>query len=137
MADNCFHSSIEGAQHGAKSLEKFLDYARKSGAAGADFLLSLTEHTLDIAAETKAVPVLIPATHGDMESLLRAADLAEKRGIKAILDPVIDPIHFGFMASFFPMRCERISFLPAWVSKYHAPDLLSSGIGIGKPSVPT
>lgn len=30
-----FHSSIEGAQHGAKSLADFLVYARKSGASGA------------------------------------------------------------------------------------------------------
>ena len=72
---------------------------RRGGAAGADFLLSLTEQTLDIAAGTAAVPVLIPATHGDMASLLRAAEAAERRGIKAILDPVIDPIHFGFMTS--------------------------------------
>jgi sugar phosphate isomerase/epimerase len=35
MAQNCFHPSIEGAQHGAKSLADFLAYARKSGAAGA------------------------------------------------------------------------------------------------------
>ncbi len=35
MAENCFHPSIEGAQHGAKSLPQFLDYAKKSGAAGA------------------------------------------------------------------------------------------------------
>lgn len=35
MAQNCFHPSIEGAQHGAKSLPQFLDYAKKSGATGA------------------------------------------------------------------------------------------------------
>ncbi|TMQ01624.1 MAG: sugar phosphate isomerase/epimerase [Verrucomicrobia bacterium] len=35
MPATCFHSSVEGAQHGAKSLAKFLDYARKSGATGA------------------------------------------------------------------------------------------------------
>src|SRR4249920_477874 len=35
MAQNCFHSSIEGAQHGAKSLPQFLEYAKKSGASGA------------------------------------------------------------------------------------------------------
>lgn len=35
MPENCFHPSIEGAQHGAKSLPQFLEYARKSGAAGA------------------------------------------------------------------------------------------------------
>ena len=35
MSQPCYHSSVEGAQHGAKSLAQFLDYARKSGAAGA------------------------------------------------------------------------------------------------------
>ncbi len=35
MAEICFHPSIEGAQHGAKSLAQFLDYAKKSGATGA------------------------------------------------------------------------------------------------------
>jgi dihydropteroate synthase-like protein len=71
----------------------------RGGRAGADFLLSLTEATLGIAAETGASPVLVPAPHGDMDSLFRVADAAERRGIAAILDPVIDPIHFGFMAS--------------------------------------
>jgi dihydropteroate synthase-like protein len=75
------------------------DELRRGGAAGANFLLSLTERTLDIAADTGAVPILIPAPHGDLVSLLRAAEAAERRGLAAILDPVIDPIHFGFMAS--------------------------------------
>lgn len=35
MAQPCFHPSVEGAQHGAKSLAQFLDYAKASGAAGA------------------------------------------------------------------------------------------------------
>ena len=35
MAQTCFHPSIEGAQHGAKSLTAFLDYAKASGATGA------------------------------------------------------------------------------------------------------
>jgi hypothetical protein len=72
------------------------DELRRGGSAGADVLLSLTENTLDIAADTGAMPVLVPASHGDMASLLRAAEAADKRGIAALLDPVIDPIHFGF-----------------------------------------
>jgi dihydropteroate synthase-like protein len=72
---------------------------RRGAAAGADFLLSLTENTLDIAADTGATAILIPAPHGDVASLLRAAEAAERRRIPAILDPVIDPIHFGFTAS--------------------------------------
>ena len=72
---------------------------RRGATAGADFLLSLTEHTLDIAAATRATPILVPATHGDLASLCRAAEEAERRGIRAILDPVLDPIHFGFADS--------------------------------------
>ena len=72
---------------------------RAGGKAGAQFLLSLNETTLDLAAETGATPVLVPATHGDLDSLLRAAEAATKRGIRAILDSILDPIHFGFMES--------------------------------------
>ena len=32
---SCYHPSIEGAQHGAKSLADFLAYAKRSGATGA------------------------------------------------------------------------------------------------------
>ncbi|MFH1743973.1 MAG: TIM barrel protein [bacterium] len=35
MAQPIFHASIEGGQHGAKGLDGFLDFAKKSGAAGA------------------------------------------------------------------------------------------------------
>src|SRR5918911_980790 len=35
MAQTIFHPSVEGAQHGAKSLADFLAYAKKAGAAGA------------------------------------------------------------------------------------------------------
>jgi dihydropteroate synthase-like protein len=72
---------------------------RRGGRAGAGFLLSLTEHTLDVATETGAQPVLIPEPHGDLPSLWRAAEAADKRGIVAMLDPILDPIHFGFMQS--------------------------------------
>ena len=75
------------------------DELRRAGRAGADYLLSLNEHTLDIADQTGATPVLIPATPADLGSLLRAAEAAEQRAIRAILDPVLEPIHFGFTAS--------------------------------------
>ncbi len=35
MPKTCFHPSLEGAQHGAKTLTQFLDYAKASGATGA------------------------------------------------------------------------------------------------------
>jgi dihydropteroate synthase-like protein len=72
---------------------------RAGAEAGVQFLLSLTENTLSIAADTGATPVLVPASHGDLASLLRAMEAADKRGIKPVLDPILDPIHFGFMAS--------------------------------------
>jgi dihydropteroate synthase-like protein len=72
---------------------------RRGAAAGAQFLLSLTESTLALASETGATPILIPSPHGDLSSLLRAAEAADKQGIAAILDPILDPIHFGFMES--------------------------------------
>jgi len=90
LIDSGFTVSIDSAN---------TDELRRGARAGAQFLLSLTESTLDIAADTGAVPVLIPEPHGDMASLLRAAEAAERRGLKAILDPILDPIHFGFMAS--------------------------------------
>jgi dihydropteroate synthase-like protein len=75
------------------------DELRRGARAGAGFLLSLTESTLDIASDTGATPILVPATHGDLSSLLRAAEAADRRGLRSILDPILDPIHFGFMAS--------------------------------------
>ncbi len=76
-----------------------LDELRRGALAGADFLLSLTEDNFDVAAGTAAVPVLVPARHGDLESLLRAAELARARGMACLLDPILDPIHFGFAAA--------------------------------------
>ncbi|PSJ58202.1 DUF6513 domain-containing protein [Pseudaminobacter soli (ex Li et al. 2025)] len=67
--------------------------------AGADFLLSLNEETLPLAFDYPAVPVLIPSIPGDLDSLGRAIEMAERKGIKFIADPVLDPIHFGFAAS--------------------------------------
>lgn len=75
------------------------DELLRGGRAGADFLLSLTEETLDIAEQVAATPILIPATHGDLASLERAMATLDKRGRAYLVDPVIDPIHFGFTAS--------------------------------------
>ena len=65
------------------------DELRRAAKAGGLFLLSLTEHTLDVARDSSATPVSIPATHGDLASLLRAAEAADKLGISAILDLIL------------------------------------------------
>lgn len=72
---------------------------RRGGRAGADYLLSLSEKTLGIADEVDSVPVLIPAKHGDLASLLRAMDKLDARGKRYLADPILDPIHFGFTDS--------------------------------------
>ena len=72
---------------------------RRADRAGADFVLSLDETMLDLAAETSAVPVLIPAKPGDLGSLCRAADALDRAGRPFILDSILDPIPFGFAAS--------------------------------------
>lgn len=71
----------------------------RGGRAGADYLLSLDEKTLWIAEEVKSVPILIPATHGDLHSLDRAIAGMQHRDRVFIADPILDPIHFGFAAS--------------------------------------
>lgn len=67
--------------------------------AGADYLLSLNENTIGLAFEYGAIPILIPAVPGDLDSLGRAIDAAREAGISFIVDPVLDPIHFGFANS--------------------------------------
>jgi dihydropteroate synthase-like protein len=72
---------------------------RRGAAAGASYLLSLTETTLDLAFATDAVPVLIPARHGDLDSLIRACERLDRAGRTYLADPILDPIHMGFTPS--------------------------------------
>lgn len=67
--------------------------------SGVDYLLSLDEKTIGIATRHEVTPILVPAVPGDLDSLGRAIDAAQKAQIAFIADPVIDPIHFGFAAS--------------------------------------
>lgn len=67
--------------------------------AGADYLLSLTEDTLWVAEEVEAIPILIPTTPDNPQSLYRAMETLEKAGHNFIADPILDPIHAGFTRS--------------------------------------
>ena len=75
------------------------DELLRGGKAGADFLLSLNEETLRVADQVDAIPVLIPKEHGDLASLYRAMGALDAKGRKYLVDPVLDPINFGFMPS--------------------------------------
>jgi dihydropteroate synthase-like protein len=70
-----------------------------AGKSGADYLLSLTEHTLWIAEQVNAVPVLIPEKSGSLPSLYRAIEGMRKLGKPFIADAILDPIPFGFTES--------------------------------------
>jgi dihydropteroate synthase-like protein len=71
----------------------------RGGKAGADYLLSLDESTLWLADDVSATPILIPAKHGDLESLDRAVEAMAHRDLPFLIDPILDPIHFGFTDS--------------------------------------
>ncbi len=76
-----------------------VDELRRGAQAGAEFVLSLDETNLDVIEGTEAIPVLVPKPHGDLASLIRAVDAAKAKGRDHLADPILDPIHFGFMAS--------------------------------------
>ena len=71
----------------------------RGGKAGADYLLSLHEKTLWIANEVNSIPIIIPQTHEDLASLDRAIETLQSQNRTFIVDPILDPIHFGFTAS--------------------------------------
>ena len=79
----------------------------RAAAAGADYLLSLKESTLDIAADSASVPVLIPEHPADLDSLYRAAETLAAEGRRFLLDPVLEPIHFGFTESLLRYHAVR------------------------------
>ena len=80
---------------------------RRATRAGADYLLSLTEETVHLADEGEAVPVLIPTTPPDLDSLGRAVDAMTRRGRRFLVDPILEPIHHGFTDSLLRYRTVR------------------------------
>jgi dihydropteroate synthase-like protein len=71
----------------------------RGGKAGADYLLSLHESTLWVADEVASTPILIPETHEDLASLDRAINIMQAKNRPFIVDPILDPLHFGFTDS--------------------------------------
>jgi dihydropteroate synthase-like protein len=86
--------------NGPVSVDSFNpDELTRGAGAGADFLLSLDENTLGIADNTGATAILVGAPVNNLDSLVRAAAAAERRGLPFIADPILDPVHFGFADS--------------------------------------
>lgn len=76
-----------------------VDELARGAKAGAHYVLSLDETSLDAIAGTACVPILVPKPHGELASLIRAIDKAKAKGIAHIADPILDPVHFGFTTS--------------------------------------
>lgn len=87
----------EGFRVSVDSLD--IDDLVRGARAGADYLLSLTEETLDLLDQVASTPVLVPSSPGDLSSLARAIERCQARGRPFIADPILDPIHFGLADS--------------------------------------
>jgi len=75
---------------------------RTAVAAGAELVLSVNGSNRDVAREvagTKARVVAIPDFGTGLETLEPTLDGLERWGVPYLIDPVIEPIGFGFMAS--------------------------------------
>ncbi|HYC33314.1 MAG TPA: DUF6513 domain-containing protein [Gemmatimonadales bacterium] len=70
--------------------------------AGAELVLSVNGSNLDVARElagTGARVVVIPDLGEGLESLERNIAAVERWGVGYLVDPIVEPIGFGFMAS--------------------------------------
>jgi dihydropteroate synthase-like protein len=87
----------EGFMVSIDSLED--DDLLKGGKAGADYMLSLHESSLWIAEEVAAIPIIIPEKHGDLHTLNNSIHTLQTKQRDFIVDPILDPLHFGFTES--------------------------------------
>src|SRR3954468_16690296 len=75
------------------------DQILMADAAGVDYVLSLTGSNRHIAERLRATPVLIPDTPEDLDSLDATIAHLRALGKPFLVDPIIEPIGFGFAAS--------------------------------------
>lgn len=87
----------EGLTVSIDSLEA--DDLLRGGKAGADFMLSLHEGTLWVADEVDTTPILIPKIHENLASLDRAIEAMQAKNRPFLVDPILDPLHYGFTQS--------------------------------------
>jgi len=78
--------------------------------AGADYMLSLHESTLWVADEVDAIPIIIPENHTDITCLDRVIERLQAKNKAFIVDPILDPIHFGFTDSIVRYHAVRNKF---------------------------
>jgi len=64
--------------------------------AGMDLLLSINSQNMDLASKLHCKVVVIPDFGEGLESLEKNAAKLDQLGVPYILDPILDPINFGF-----------------------------------------
>jgi dihydropteroate synthase-like protein len=67
--------------------------------AGVDYVLSLNGENRHLAERLHATPILIPDTPEDLDSLDATIGHLERLGKPFLVDPIIEPIGFGFAVS--------------------------------------
>jgi len=73
----------------------------RANRVGFDYLLSVNSSNLDLARELSCQVVVIPDFGQGLESLERNIAQLEAWGVSYVVDPVLDPINFGFAESLY------------------------------------
>jgi len=82
------------------SLDTFnQDDALKADQAGLDYLLSVNSTNLELARRLSCKVVVIPDFEQGLDSLERSISRLESWGVPHIIDPILNPISFGFTES--------------------------------------
>jgi dihydropteroate synthase-like protein len=86
---------------------------RTAIAAGAELVLSINGSNLEVArdlAGTSTRAVLVPDLGGTLDTLAPSLEILERWGVPYLIDPILEPIGYGFMASL-----ERYAEVRRWL----------------------
>ena len=75
---------------------------RTAVAAGAELVLSVTATNLDVIPDLAAAgarAVIVPGSGSSLDNMDRTIAALDEHGVRYLIDPIIEPIGFGFMAS--------------------------------------
>jgi dihydropteroate synthase len=85
------------------SIDSFqADEIRSGVAAGAELVLSVNGSNIHVAQDlrgTAARVVVVPELGGTLDTLAPSLEKLEQWGVPYLIDPILEPIGFGFMAS--------------------------------------
>jgi dihydropteroate synthase-like protein len=98
---------------------------QEADAAGVDYILSLNRSNLELGRTLQARPVVIPDEDGDVTSLWRNAEQLWGWGRDCILDPIMQPISFGFSRSVSDLyrTRQRYPTAPLMMGTHHLSEL--------------